>query len=227
MTKSKAKSKLKNSNFIKPSSRYSKVTYPPVKATNYIRRLYYWTLDQACAPYADWFIGFYSFLESIVIPLPTDPLLIARATAHPKKSLWVSFYVTLTSVLGGVAGYFVGFYFWESFSPFVYAYLFSKETFDLVVSGVHDSTFLFVFLGAFSPLPFKAFTLSAGSMSLPLLPFTLGCLLGRSIRFFTLGVLIFLFGDKIRKFIDKRLEMIFGVGGALVFIALVIKIGWF
>lgn len=227
MTKSKAESEPKNTKFVHPSSRYSKVTFPPVKASNYIRRVYYWTLDQACAPYADWFIGLYSFFESVIIPLPTDPLLIARATANPKRALWVSSYVTLTSVLGGLAGYFIGFYFWESFSPFVYSYLFSKETFDLVVSGVHDSTFLFVFLGAFSPLPFKAFSLSAGSMSLPLLPFALGCLLGRSIRFFVLGALIYLFGDAIRNFIDKRLEMLFGIAGVIVFAILVIKIGWF
>lgn len=227
MTNSKADNQSKNIKFVQPSSRFSKVTYPPVKASNYLRRIYYWTLDQACAPYADWFTGVYSFLESIIIPLPTDPLLIARATVRPSRALWVSSYVTLTSVAGGVAGYFIGFYFWESFSPFVYSYIFSKETFELVVSGVQDSTFLFVFLGAFSPLPFKAFTLSAGSMSLPLAPFAFGCLLGRSIRFFVLGFLIYFFGDKIRDFIDKRLEKIFAVAGVLVFLILVVKIGWF
>ena len=227
MTKSEADFKPKNKGFVSPPSRYSKVVYPPVKSTNYIRRVYYWTLDQACAPYADWFIGVYSFLESIIIPLPTDPLLIARATAHPQKALWVSFYVTVMSVLGGVAGYFLGFYFWESFSPFVYSYIFSKETFELVVSGIQDSTFLFVFLGAFSPLPFKAFSLSAGSMALPLWPFALGCILGRSIRYFVLGILIYLFGDNIRAFIDEHLEKLFAFGGLFVFIILVVKIGWF
>ena len=194
---------------------------------NLLRTIYYWTLRQAETPHADWFIGAYSFLEAIIIPLPTDPLLLARATAKPKLALWVSFYVTVTSLAGALVGYFIGMYFWESLSPYIYSYLFSEETFNLVVERVHKSTFLFILLGAFSPLPFKAFSLSAGSMGLGLLPFTLATIIGRGIRYFTLGGLIYFFGDSIKEFIDKRLEIIFLIAGLIVFILFALKIYFF
>ena len=189
-----------------------------------LRTVYYWTLKQAETPYADWFIGLYSFLEAIIIPLPTDPLLLARATAKPKLALWVSFYVTVTSIAGAFFGYFIGMFFWETFSPFVYSYIFSEQTFNMVAERVHDSTFLFILFGAFSPLPFKAFSLSAGSMGLELLPFALGTLIGRGIRYFTLGALIYFFGDSIKDFIDKKLEILFLIASFIVFALLVLKI---
>ena len=191
---------------------------------NLLRNLYYWTLKQAETPYADWFIGLYSFLESIIIPLPTDPLLLARATAKPKLALWISFYVTITSVAGAFFGYFIGMFFWESLSPLIYSYIFSEQTFNMVVERVHDSTFLFILFGAFSPLPFKAFSLSAGSMGLALVPFALGTLIGRGVRYFTLGMLIYFFGDSIKEFIDKRLESLFLIAGLIVFLLLAFKI---
>ena len=194
------------------------------ESKNILRTVYYWTLKQAEASYADWFIGLYSFLEAIIIPLPTDPLLLARATAKPKLALWVSFYVTLTSLLGALAGYFIGMCFWETLSPFVYSYIFSEETFNIVVERVHESTFLFILLGAFSPLPFKAFSLTAGSMGLGMVPFTLATIVGRGVRYFTLGGLIYIYGDSIKDFIDRKLEILFLLASLIVFLVLALKI---
>lgn len=198
-------------------------TKAKINENNPLRRLYYWTLKECAKPYADWFLGAFSFLESLVIPIPTDPLLIARASASPRKSIWISFYVSIASALGGIAGYFIGLYFWDLISPWIYQFIFAEETFNMVRSRVSDNTFLFVLLGGFTPLPFKAFTLTAGSMSLPFWPFALGCLIGRSMRFMTLGVLIFFFGDRIHEFIDKYLEKIFIILGLLVALLILIK----
>lgn len=194
---------------------------------NPIRSLYYWSLEQAEKSYADWFIGAYSFLEPIIIPLPADPLLLARATAKPNLALWVSFYVTLTSLLGAFTSYFIGFYFWDSINPYFYTYIFSQETFDLVAAKINESTFLFTFIGAFSPLPFKVFAVTAGSMSLSFLPFALGTLFGRGIRYFTLGLLIYFFGESIKEFIDRKLEFLFLIGSLIVIILLALKIFFF
>jgi membrane protein YqaA with SNARE-associated domain len=136
----------------------------------------------------------------------------------------VAFYVTVTSIAGAFAGYFIGMFFWENLSPFIYSYIFSEKTFNLVVERVHDSTFLFILFGAFSPLPFKAFSLSAGSMGLGLVPFAMGTLIGRGVRYFTLGFLIHFFGDSIKEFIDKRLEFLFLIAGLIVFILLALKL---
>ena len=191
---------------------------------NLLRKIYHWSLEEIKKPYADFFIAGFSFLEAIIIPIPTDPLLIARATAKPKRAFFIAFYVTVTSLLGATTGYFIGSFFWKSISPFLYTYIFSESTYMAVYHGLKDNVFLFVFLGAFSPLPFKVFSLAAGSMNLALLPFALGAFFGRGLRYFILGGLIYFFGDSIRSFIEKRLEAIFMVVTVLVVLVLILKI---
>lgn len=190
---------------------------------NPLRAFYNWSLDQCEKPYSFWFLTLFAFLESIIIPVPTDPLLVAKATAEPKKALSLAFWVSLFSVAGGVAGYFIGDQLWASISPFVFNYVLSQEIFLLIQKRFEESVFLFVVLGGFTPLPFKAFALSAGSMGLPFIPFLLGCIVGRGLRFMALGALVFFFGPQIKSFIDKWLEVIFIFLGLLVALLIALK----
>lgn len=191
--------------------------------SNWIRNFYNWTMAQCEKPQADVFIGVFSFFESIIIPLPTDPLLLARATAVPKKALSISLLVVITSVLGGIAGYGIGWALWDVISPYIFKFIVSEEVFSQVRDRFDSNVFLFTLLGGFTPLPFKAFALSAGSLKLSFLPFLLGCLIGRGVRFFTIGALVYYFGESIRSFVEQRLEKIFIVLGVLVVLLVAVK----
>jgi len=190
---------------------------------NPLRTFYQWSLEQCEKPYSFWFVNVFAFLESIIIPIPTDPLLIAKATAEPKKALNLSLWVSLFSVSGGVAGYFIGDQLWSYISSFMFQYVISQEIFLIIQQRFEESVFLFVVLGGFTPLPFKAFALSAGSMGLPFVPFLLGCVIGRGLRFMALGALGFFFGPQIKGFIDKWLEVIFIILGAVVALLILLK----
>lgn len=190
---------------------------------NPLRRLYIWSMNECEKPYAFWFLAAFAYLESIIIPIPADPLLIAKATAEPRKAISLSLWISLFSVLGGVTGYFLGAVLWESISPFIFEYLMSEEIFSIITARLSESVFLFILLGAFTPLPFKAFALTAGSMNLPFLPFFLGCVIGRGLRFTVLGGLIYFFGSSIKSFMDKWLEVIFIILGLLVAFLIAIK----
>jgi len=190
---------------------------------NPLRAFYNWSLEQCEKPYSFWFVNTFAFLESIIIPIPTDPLLIAKATAEPKKALNLAFWVSVFSVAGGVAGYFIGDHLWASISPFIFKYVLPVEIFIIIQQRFTESVFLFVVLGGFTPLPFKAFALSAGSMGLPFIPFLLGCIVGRGLRFMALGCLVYFYGPQIKGFIDKWLEVIFIILGLLVALLIALK----
>lgn len=190
---------------------------------NPLRKLYDWSMKECEKPYAFWFLNGFAYFESIIIPIPTDPLLIAKATAEPKKALSLSLWVTVFSVLGGVTGYFLGSFLWGAISPFIFEHLIPEATFNLIQSRFTESVFLFVVLGGLTPLPFKAFALTAGSMNLPLLPFTLGCIVGRGMRFLLIGCLVYFFGPSIRAFMDKWLEVISIILGIAVALLILFK----
>ncbi len=190
---------------------------------NPLRRFYVWSMNECKKPYAFWFLNAFAYLESLVIPIPTDPLLIAKAVMEPKKALLLSIWVSLFSVLGGVTGYFIGSFLWDFISPFIFQYLVSPGVFEIIKTRFSESVFLFILLGAFTPLPFKAFALTAGSMSLPFLPFLLGCIVGRGSRFLLVGAMVYFFGVKIKAFMDKWLEKISLFFGLLVAIFILIK----
>ncbi|MGH1468846.1 MAG: YqaA family protein [Bdellovibrionales bacterium] len=194
-----------------------------IAKNNPLRRLYVWSMNECEKPYSFWFLSAFAYLESIIIPIPTDPLLIAKATAAPKKALSLSFWISIFSVLGGITGYFIGSLLWEALSPFIFEYLISENVFDTIKARFSESVFLFVVLGGLTPLPFKAFALTAGSMQLPLLPFTLGCVVGRGARFLLIGLLVHFFGAKIKAFMDKWLEAISIILGLLVALLILIK----
>ncbi len=190
------------------------------KKNNILRQVYDFTMKQCEKPSADIFLAVFSFFEAIIIPIPTDPFLLARATAKPKKALHITTIVVVTSVLGAAAGYYIGMTMWESIGPFFYKHVIHEETFRIVQKRFSDSAFLFTFLGGFTPLPFKVFAVTAGTMKLSFAPFILGAIIGRGMRFYTIGALVYYYGETIKTFIEERLEKFFW-GTAVVVVLLV------
>lgn len=180
-----------------------------------IRRLYNWTISWADRPGGTWALFLIAFAESSFFLIPPDVLLIALCFGAREKWVRYATVCTLGSVLGGVAGWFIGWGIWESVHQWFIPHLFSQEQFDHVGELYEENAFAAVFAAAFTPIPFKVFTIAAGAfhVSIPLL--VAGSLVGRAGRFFIVAGLIRIFGPAVRPFIEKNLEWCFLAGGAL------------
>ncbi len=175
-----------------------------------IRWAYNWTLEWAKHPHATKALSILSFLEASMFPLPVDPLLLAMGFSKPKRSFYYAFLTTLFSVLGAVGGYYIGVYAWAAIAPFFFDYVFSEETFFRVAQQMqgNGATFVSLFVAGFSPIPFKIFTISAGVVSAPLVPFIAAAIVSRGLRYFILGGAIYFMGARAQSWIESHFEKI-------------------
>lgn len=185
-----------------------------------LKRLYDWVLHWADTKYGLAVMTFVSFIESSVFPVPPDPLLLALGLGKPKKAILYALICSLASIAGGIVGYFIGWAVWEAVSDFFLTYLFSPEAFNYVGNKYNENAFLAILGAAFTPIPYKVFTITAGVFKINLAVFILASAVGRSARFLIEGFLIYFFGEKIRSFIEKYL----GTLSLIFFILLVVGI---
>ncbi len=171
-----------------------------------------WTLGLAENDWAIVLLALVAFSESVIFPIPPDPLLMAVGIANPGIAIWVAALVTVASVAGAYLGHFLG---RKVGRPLLYR-LVSESKVERAESlfGRYGSWAILV--AAFTPIPYKVFTILAGILDLPIRPFLLASLVGRGARFLTLGVLIYLFGESIREFIEGNFELLTIAGGAAV-----------
>ncbi len=134
--------------------------------------------------HAPWYLGALSFAESSFFPVPPDVMLAPMSLARPERAWRYALLTTVTSVLGGVAGYLIGLFLFDLFVSdwlhrFGYwdAYLQARIWFD-------TWGFWAIFLAGFSPIPYKIFTIAAGAIAMSLPLFILASLIGRGTRFF-------------------------------------------
>lgn len=128
----------------------------------------------------------FAVLESIIIPIPVDPLLVATVLARPAKWIRLSLGCTLASVIGGGIGWALGGLLGVSIDQILAALpaaIAAAEKFEAVQAGFVEFGILLVFIGAFTPLPYKVIAVSAGIAGFALLPFLMISFIGRGIRF--------------------------------------------
>ena len=169
------------------------------------RRLYIWVLSWAHHKHSTWALFALSFAESSFFPIPPDVLQIALTLERRAKAWWYATVSTVASVLGGAAGYLIGWGLWELVSAFFFKYIpgFTPEVFQKV-SGLYDQyDFWIVFAAAFTPIPYKVFTITAGVAQISLPMFFIASAIGRGGRFFLVAALLWKFGPPIRTFIDR------------------------
>jgi len=180
----------------------------PAPRRHLIRRLYDWVLHWAQTPHAVWALFLLAFAESSFFPVPPDVLLMTMAFAQPMRSFWYATVSTAGSVLGGLTGYLIGWGIWEAVRGLFIPYVFSQATFDLVVARYAEYGVWIVFTAAFTPIPYKVITITAGVCHINLVIFVLVSLVGRAGRFFLVAVLIRLCGERIHKFIDRYFNLV-------------------
>lgn len=186
-----------------------------------IRRLYDWILSLASHPQAGLWLFIIAFLESSVFPVPPDALLIALGLSQPHRAMkWASICLA-GSVLGGMAGYFIGFQFMEVIGNKILTIYHLQDKY-LLVKDLYDKYDAWaVATGGFTPLPYKLFTITAGAFKIDFITFTLASIASRGGRFFLISLLIRLFGRRVRLFIEKYFNLctivffVFLIGGYL------------
>ena len=179
-----------------------------------------WLLGFADSEWAVVVLALASFGEAIILPMPPDPLLIAIALLQPENALWLAGLVTVTSVAGGVVDHWVGVRFGR---PLLERFV-RRDKIDAVERTFHKYGWWTVFLAAFTPLPYKVFSVTAGTLLLDRKRFTLACLAGRGARFFLQGVLIFIYGESIRRFLEDNFELVTISVGAVAVLAVAIVV---
>ncbi|MFV8752576.1 YqaA family protein [Nannocystaceae bacterium ST9] len=181
---------------------------PPKKKPNVVRRLYDWVLSWAETPYGLPALFVLAFMESSFFPIPPDVLLIALALALPSKAFRFAAWCTLGSVLGGMFGYLLGFALWSSLEPMVIPAVFSAELFETATTKYDEWGVLVVFTAAFSPIPYKVFTIAGGVAQINFMAFVLTSIVGRGARFFLVAWVIRRYGDLARDLIDRYFNLV-------------------
>lgn len=159
----------------------------------------------AAQPLADKILGFISLIESIIFPIPVDPFLAGLTLAAPKKAFKFGFFCTIGSVIGGVMGWLLGYFIGPSIENILlYIPWFTEEKFMSVKSAYNENGMLIIFLGAFTPLPYKIITITSGMAGINIIGFVLMSLVGRGIRFFMVAYLTKYFGMPALLFLQRH-----------------------
>ena len=149
-----------------------------------------------------------SFSESSFFPIPVDPFLMLSIFSNPKKWIKYTTIVTLFSVAGGLFGYLIGFFFFDVIGEWlINTYSLSAE-FEITKELFNQNAFWAVFVSAFTPLPYKIFTLASGFFVVNVLSFIVASILGRAIRFFLVGSISYFLGKKFAKTFIKYFDVI-------------------
>jgi membrane protein YqaA with SNARE-associated domain len=172
--------------------------------TGPLSELFHWVEGLAASPNAGTALFMLSFAESSLFPIPPDVLLIPLCLGQPKQALWFAVLCSLGSVLGGMAGYGLGFF---GGRPLVQK-MFSEDKVRAVERQFERYNAWAVGVGGLTPLPYKLFTISGGAFAINFRTFVLASIVSRSLRFFAVAGLIYLFGEPISAFIDKYFELL-------------------
>ena len=168
--------------------------------------LYAWMIQWSRHPRAVWFLAVNSFVESVFWPIPPDVMLAPMCLAHPQRAWRYALVAAVSSALGGLAGYLLGYWLFDVAVLPAIELLGYQEKFELIKQWFERWDFWVVFLAGFSPIPYKLFTVTAGMMQMALLPFMLASIISRSARFFLVASLMKWGGvrmeHKLRQYID-------------------------
>ncbi len=170
---------------------------------NFFRNLYDWTLRQSSKKLAPWFLAFISFVESSFFPIPPDIILIPMIIAKRTKAFIYASICTISSVIGGLFGYLIGFIFFNSIGIILVNFYGMSEYIENLKEYYNNYGVWFVLVAGFTPVPFKIITIASGLFQLNLFIFILCSFVARGLRFYLISGLLYLYGEAIKYFIEK------------------------
>lgn len=173
-----------------------------------LRRIYDWTISLSAHPRAMWALAAIAFIESSVFPIPPDVLIIPMVLAAREKAWTIAAVATVASVLGGLAGYTIGFAFFEAVGHPILAFYDYDEKFNQFSQLYNDWGAWIVGGAGLTPFPYKVVTIASGVTQLDLDTFIVASLLSRGGRFLFVAALLWRFGPPIRGYIERNLGML-------------------
>lgn len=173
-----------------------------------LRRLYNWTMSLAGHRHAKLALGAVAFAESSFFPIPPDIILIPMVLADKAKAWFYASLSTIASVIGGFAGYLIGYYLFDVVGKPLLEFYGYAGAFDDFSSRYNDYGAWIVFIAGVTPFPYKVITIASGVTALDPLVFGLASIAARGIRFFLVCGLLYWFGPVIRTFIEKYLGLL-------------------
>lgn len=177
--------------------------------------LYRRAMEWSRHPKAGWLLGSLSFAESSFFPVPPDVMLAPMCLATPRKAMQFALLTTLASVAGGLFGYLIGQFALDAILPWLQESRY-WSAYQIAVEWFGRWGVWAVFIAGFSPIPYKVFTIAAGALAMPLLPFALASVVGRGLRFFLLAGLMAWGGPRMEAFLYRYVDRIGWVSVILV-----------
>ena len=174
---------------------------------NFFSKFYDMVLGWSRHRHAQWYLGGLSFAESSFFPIPPDVMLAPMSLARPDRAWHFALLTTLTSVVGGVFGYFIGLFAFDMIEPLLHSAGY-WHTYELAVAWFEQWGFWAIFLAGFSPIPYKIFTISSGVVGMAFLPFLLASAVGRGARFYLVAGLMRWGGEKMEKTLRVYIDRI-------------------
>jgi membrane protein YqaA with SNARE-associated domain len=186
-----------------------------------LRRLYDWCLGAAGKPHAAWIMGAVSFVESSFFPVPPDAMLIPMALARPDRAYFYAALCTITSVLGGLLGYFIGAYLYDSLGLWLMQLYGYGAKIDAFREAYREWGTWIILLKGLTPIPYKIVTIASGFTGYPVVPFVLLSIIARGTRFFAVAFLLNRYGPQARKMLEERLGFWVSVSAAVLILGIV------
>jgi membrane protein YqaA with SNARE-associated domain len=184
-----------------------------------LKRLYDWAISLAARKSAEWWLAFIAFVESSVFVIPAEVLFVPMGLARPERVWRYAVIATVTSVLGGVFGWFLGHYAYEYVARPVLEFYGSLAKFEeLRASATGNFQFLVLILITSSLAhlpPMKVVSIASGAIGVNIWLFVASCIVARGARFALMAWLLRRYGEPIREFIEKRLGLLAALGAAI------------
>jgi len=172
-----------------------------------MRRLYGWMMRMAAHPRAPYALCGVAFVESSIFPIPPDVMLIPMILADRSKAWTLATLCLAASVLGGLAGYAVGYYLFAFIGQPVLAFYGLTEKYEQTRVLLADWGPWILIAKGWTPFPYKVLTIGAGVFKMRLVPFVIASIVARAMRFYLIAALLYWFGEPIRTFIERHLAL--------------------
>jgi membrane protein YqaA with SNARE-associated domain len=180
-----------------------------------LRRLYDWCLAASGKPHASWIMGVVSFVESSFFPIPPDVMLIPMSLARPDRAYFYATLCTVTSVAGGVLGYIIGAYLYDSVGLWLMQLYGYGDKIEAFREAYAEWGAWIILLKGMTPIPYKIVTIASGFAAYPLVPFILLSVVARGMRFYLLAFLLHRYGPQAREILEKRLGFWVTIGAVV------------
>jgi len=170
---------------------------------------------------SDLYLYLISFFESIFFPIPTDVFLIPKALINKERAVKLAIYTTFFSVLGGVAGYMIGYFFYDEIGIQIIEKFNLIDEFNLFSKSINEYGYLFIFIAGFTPIPYKIAAITSGLVNIPLVGFIFFSVISRGPRFFVEALLCKYLGKKAEKII-RDYSFLFTILLLILFILIIV-----